>query len=482
MTKRFRIPAIVLVLAMLLCACAELPPASSELPPVSSESAEPSTSPDPTPTETVSPSSVPTATPIAKPTAIPTVASQGSAPDYLRATSFDTMDGLRKFLLTEKDGYEKGHYESLFQSIRAQGYFLKPVFSDEIQFRTKSGAVIALAVTESSFETPSVAYRLFYRDSDVLLYIHEIEESNSQTVREHLYAHQSGKDLRQSSGLTLDTIKDKGFKETKVTTKSGAITTWGRVVDPRYRIWFMLDDTHLVQVEWFTNDAAAAEEFVSKLEFEKVELQPVTEDAEPPENASVLFDTLGDALDVICNEDAETYKEGVFAELFSSVRQEGYVYAPAMQNGVTLGNGWNAAFKAKTDTQAGGMRYRVQYNGTTALIYVVNMQESEGKRARADLAKAYNGVIGQMSQAETVLHKLNIYGKETTACGTAVQNGLKYTIWFMLDDTHFVSVEWFGADAAAAEEFVSKLWFQKATLRPVTEAPKTTPEAGKVTP
>ena len=283
MTKRFRIPAIVLVLAMLLCACAELPPASSELPPVSSESAESSTSPDPTPTEAVSPTPAPTATPIPskKPTATPTVkptaTPQGSPPDYLRATSFDTIDGLRKFLLTEKDSYEKGHYESLFQSVRAQGYFLKPVFSDEIQFRTKSGAVIALAVSESSFETPSVAYRLLYRDSDVLLYIHEIEESNSQTVREHLYAHQSGKDLRQSSGLTLDAIKDKGFKETKVTAKRGAITTWGRVVDPRYRIWFMLDDTHLVQVEWFTNDAAAAEEFVSKLEFEKVELQPVTE-------------------------------------------------------------------------------------------------------------------------------------------------------------------------------------------------------------
>ena len=189
-----------------------------------------------------------------------------------------------------------------------------------------------------------------------------------------------------------------------------------------------------------------------------------TENAEPPENVSVLFDTLGDALDVIRNEDAETYKEGVFAELFSSVRQEGYVYAPAMQNGVTWGNGWNVAFKAKTDTQAGGMRYRVQYNGTTALIYVVNMQEAEGKRARADLAKAYNGVIGQKSQAETVLHKLNVYGKETTACGTAVQNGLKYTIWFMLDDTHFVSVEWFGSDAKAAEEFVSKLEFEKVEL------------------
>ena len=289
MTKRFRIPAIVLVLAMLLCACAEIPPASSEpssasseLPPVSSESAEPSTSLDPTPTEAVSPTPVPTATPTVKPTAAPQ-------------------------------------------------------------------------------ETPP-------------------------------------------------------------------------------------------------------------------------ENAEPPENVSVLFDTLGDALDVIHNEDAETYKEGVFAELFSSVRQEGYVYAPAMQNGVTWGNGWNVAFKAKTDTQAGGMRYRVQYNGTTALIYVVNMQEADGKRACADLAKAYNGVIGQKSQAETVLHKLNVYGKETTACGTAVQNGLKYTIWFMLDDTHFVSVEWFTNDAAAAEEFVSKLWFEKATLRPVTAAPKTTPEAEKVTP
>ncbi len=283
MTKRFRIPAIMLVLAMLLCACAELPPASSELPPVSSESAEPSTSPDPTPTEAVSPTPVPTATPIPtkKPTATPTVkptaTPKGSAPDYLRATSFDTIDGLRKFLLTEKDSYEKGHYASLFQSVRAQGYFLKPVFTDEIQFRTKNGMVIALAVSESWFETPSVAYRLFYRDSDVLLYIHEIEESNSQTVREHLYAHQSGKDLRQSAGLTLDVIKDKGFKETKVTAKRGEIKTWGRVVDPRYRIWFMLDDTHLVQVEWFTNDAAAAEEFVSKLEFEKVELEPVTE-------------------------------------------------------------------------------------------------------------------------------------------------------------------------------------------------------------
>ena len=110
------------------------------------------------------------------------------------------------------------------------------------------------------------------------------------------------------------------------------------------------------------------------------------------------------------------------------------------------------------------------------------MQEAEGKRASADLVKAYNGVIGQKSQAETHSHKLIVCGKETAACGTAVQNGLKYTIWFMLDDTHFVSVEWFGADAAAAEELVSRLEFEKVELQPVTEAPEPTLPAGKVTP
>lgn len=202
----------------------------------------------------------------------------------------------------------------------------------------------------------------------------------------------------------------------------------------------------------------------------------------PPENVSVLFETLGDAVEVLKKENAEKYQEGAFAELISSVRQEGYIYTPAIRNGVAWGNGWNAAFKAKTDTQAGGMRYRVRYNGTTALIYVVSMQEAEGKRASADLVKAYNGVIGQKSQAETHSHKLIVCGKETAACGTAVQNGLKYTIWFMLDDTHFVSVEWFGADAAAAEEFVSKLEFEKVELQPVTEAPEPTLPAGKVTP
>ncbi len=483
MTKRFKIPAIVLMLAMLLCACAEIPPASSELPPVSSESAEPSVSPDPTPTEAVSPTPAPTATPVStkKPTATPTVkptaTPKEAPPTYKTETSFDSVDGLRKFLLTEKETYEDGHYVSLFRSVRARGYFIKPVFTDEIQFLTKHGMKLAFAVSESWFETPAVAYRLVYKDTDVLLHIHEIDENDSQTVREHLYAHQSGKDLRDVDGFTRDTIKEK-----TVVTKSGNMKTWGKVFGSRYKIWFMLDDTHLVSLEWYTTDADTAEELVSKLEFEKVELAPVTEDAEPPENVSVLFDTLGDALDVIHNEDAETYKEGVFAELFSSVRQEGYVYAPAMQNGVTWGNGWHVAFKAKTDTQAGGMRYRVQYNGTTALIYVVNMQEADGKRARADLAKAYNGVIGQKSQAETVLHKMNVYGKETTACGTAVQNGLKYTIWFMLDDTHLVSVEWYTKDAAAAEEFVSKLEFEKVELEPVTAAPKTTPEAEKVTP
>ncbi len=278
MTKRFRIPAIVLVLAMLLCACAEIPSASSELPPVSSESAEPSASPDPTPTEAMSPSSVPTATPVPtkKPTATttvsPTAAPQETPPDYKTETSFDSVDGLREFLLTEKETYEDGHYVSLFRSVRARGYFIKPVFTDEIQFLTKHEMKLAFAVSESWFETPAVAYRLVYKDTDVLLHIHEIDEDNSQTVREHLYAHQSGKDLRDSAGLTLQEVKKRSFKECIVEAKSETRSTWGFVFGTRYKIWFMLDDTHLVQVEWFTNDAAAAEEFVSKLEFEKMEL------------------------------------------------------------------------------------------------------------------------------------------------------------------------------------------------------------------
>lgn len=57
MSKRITIPAILLVLAMLLCACAELPT-------VSSESAEPSETHAPTPTEAVSPTPEPTATPV----------------------------------------------------------------------------------------------------------------------------------------------------------------------------------------------------------------------------------------------------------------------------------------------------------------------------------------------------------------------------------------------------------------------------------
>ena len=275
MTKRFRISAIVLVLAMLLCACAEIPPASSELPPASSESAEPSTSPDPTPTEAVSPTPAPTATPIPtkKPTATPTAKltiaarPQGGTPEYKTETSFDSVDGLREFLLTEKETYEDGHYMSLFQSVRARGYFVKPVFTDEIRFETKHGMKLAFAVSESWFETPAVAYQLVYKDTDVLLHIHEIDEDNSQTVREHLYAHQSGKDLRDVEGYTRDIIKEK-----TVVTKSGNVKTWGKVFGSRYKIWFMLDDTHLVSLEWYTTDADAAEEFVSKLEFEKVEL------------------------------------------------------------------------------------------------------------------------------------------------------------------------------------------------------------------
>ena len=245
MAKRFAIPAILLVFAMLLCACAEIPSASSELPPVSSA-----------PTES---SSVPTAD--------PTTDLQEETPDYPRSTSFRTVDGLREFLLTEKETYGKGHYATLFQSVRSCGYFMKPVFTDDIQFHTKNDYKVAAAVTESGFEAPSVAYRLLYRDTDVLLYIHEIDESNSQTVREHLYAHQSGKDLRDVEGYTRDIIKEK-----TVVTKSGNVKTWGKVFGSRYKIWFMLDDTHLVSLEWYTTDADAAEEFVSKLEFEKVEL------------------------------------------------------------------------------------------------------------------------------------------------------------------------------------------------------------------
>lgn len=158
---------------------------------------------------------------------------------------------------------------------------MKPVFTDDIQFRTKNDYKVAAAVTESGFEAPSVAYRLLYRDTDVLLYIHEIDESNSQTVREHLYAHQSGKDLRDTDGYTLDTIKEKGIVEKNVITKSGNMKTCGKVFGSRYKIWFMLDDTHLVSLEWYTTDADTAEELVSKLEFEKVELEPVTEAPEP---------------------------------------------------------------------------------------------------------------------------------------------------------------------------------------------------------
>ena len=57
-----------------------------------------------------------------------------------------------------------------------------------------------------------------------------------------------------------------------------------------------------------------------------------------------------------------------------------------------------------------------------------------------------------------------------------------HLLLFLQTKKRIYSNEWFTNDAAAAEEFVSRLEFEKVELEPVTEAPKTTPEAEKVTP
>ena len=92
-------------------------------------------------------------------------------------------------------------------------------------------------------------------------------------AKNSLFAYERGKSTQTSSSAA----NAKQVKETSIKINGDSRKTCGRVLGDRYRIWYLLDDTHLVQVEWFTNDAAAAEEFVSKLEFEKVELEPVTE-------------------------------------------------------------------------------------------------------------------------------------------------------------------------------------------------------------
>ena len=301
MTKRFRIPAIVLVLAMLLCACAEIPPASSEpssasseLPPVSSESAEPSVSPDPTPTEAVSPTPVPTATPIptkkptATPTAKPTIAArpQGGTPEYLKTYPFGSVEALRDFILTgDIKTFQKGHYASMVSRIKDCGYFIKPIFTDEIPFSTLSGAQIAFALSEDALRGLGVGYRVSYKNTDAFVSILDITQDQLNEVKENLYAYELAVDTREVGFDKEDAIRA-GYKQTTLTVESSVRDTWGKLIYGQggrvdYRIWFLLDDSHLVSVDWFSTDAAAAEEFVSKLEFEKVELEPVTEAPEP---------------------------------------------------------------------------------------------------------------------------------------------------------------------------------------------------------
>ena len=290
MTKRFRIPAIVLVLAMLLCACAEIPPASSEpssasseLLPVSSESAEPSTSPDPTPTEAVSLTPTPTATPAESPQVTEIPAPGGSSvtpkPKVDQAKLYYAVKNTEQLFKAVKEidavTYQEGSYFSLFQNIQENGHLLMPKTDANIQITQKNSYPINLCA-ETETEAPGIRYRLTYNGKDALVTVYYLPKEERVVAKEEVYGYQGGK-KNGNIEITLDRAKKNGWIESAITCKEETRTTWGCAYNKespeRYRIWFVLDEIYSVTIDWLESpNGKEAEEFVSKLEFEKVEL------------------------------------------------------------------------------------------------------------------------------------------------------------------------------------------------------------------
>ena len=179
--------------------------------------------------------------------------------------------------------YQEGSYFSLLQSIQENTHLLMPKTDGSIQITQKNSYPINLCA-ETETEAPGIRYRLTYKGKDALVTVYYLPKAERDTAKEEVYRYQGGK--KQKLEITLDQAKGNGWIETAI--KCGEVTrnTWGCAYNKnspeRYRIWFVYDELHAVTVDWLENpNGEEAEEFVSKLEFEKVELQPVTEAPEP---------------------------------------------------------------------------------------------------------------------------------------------------------------------------------------------------------